>query len=303
MPRLVSNTSNDGTHDFTRDTAFAAPRRTSENGFNHKNSGSRAGYGTGVIASIPTKLRFRAGIVRKLVENERFYMLTEKTFRPSSHEECQFALKVAAIGDALSVIADKDCEGGYVIVDLDGDAVGYLSKRHWVSAHLTSGRELLHASVNSRGGDSDGNYRITVRIVTGDEGDKYPAWTPTSRPASDRYLETPWGDLNITVTGPAPRRSCAAPGYCVGIVGESYRQAAIRRCAIGDEVSLRHDAANPHDNRAMAVLARGEQIGFLPRGGWLTSAILDQGQQVSASILSMAPGGGGDIGVVLQVSF
>lgn len=91
--------------------------------------------------------------------------------------------------------------------------------------------------------------------------------------------------------------------YSVGLVGESYRQPAIRRCTVGDAVTLRHDVGNAHDARAIAAFARNQQIGFLPRDGWLTRAIIDEGKTVSATISSMAASGGGHTGVVLGVNW
>ena len=200
-------------------------------------------------------------------------MLTEKTFRPAGAAQCQYAIGVVQSGDRLTVTPDLDCDGGYILETLDGDAVGYLSARHWVSIDLENGRDMLHATVNCTGNVKDGFDTVTVRIVTGDAGDTF---------------EMP----------PVVPRT-----YRVGLAGESYRQPAIRRCRIGDPVTLRHDVGNAHDSRAVAAFARGEQIGFLPRDGWLTDAIFDQGKQVSASILSMAAGGGGHMGVVLEVSW
>lgn len=200
-------------------------------------------------------------------------MLTEKTFRPAGANKCQYAISVVQPGDRLAVTPDQDCDGGYVLETLDRDPVGYLSGRHWVSIDLMSGRDVLHATVNCTGNSKDGYDTITVRIVTGDAGDTF---------------EMP----------PVVPRT-----YRVGLAGESHREPAIRRCQIGDPVTLRHDVGNAYDPRAVAAFARGEHIGFLPRDGWLTVAIFDQGKQPDASILSMAAGGGGHIGVVLEVSW
>lgn len=73
--------------------------------------------------------------------------------------------------------------------------------------------------------------------------------------------------------------------YSVNIVGESYRQEEIRRTRSGEAVKLFHEVDNAHDERAIAVFnARGEQIGFLPRDGWLTDALIDQGREYRASV-------------------
>lgn len=91
--------------------------------------------------------------------------------------------------------------------------------------------------------------------------------------------------------------------YRVGIVGESRRQSAIRRAKAGEAVRLVHEEGNPHDARAIQVLSRrGEQLGYLPRDGWLTEVLLDQRQAVRATIASIArPAGVPHLAVVLEV--
>lgn len=183
-------------------------------------------------------------------------MLTEKTFRPGGKKDFQVAISYAKVGDKLEVLHDPDKEACYLICDGDGEPVGALSSRHWVSLDLEMGREILHASVNSRGEDDEGYDTLTVRIVTGEPGEKLPE--------------------------PVVQQ---AKVYRANIVGESYRQSAISQTKVGDAVTLSHDVANRYDPRAIAVMnAAGQQIGFLPRGGWLTDALLDEGKSYVARI-------------------
>ena len=101
-------------------------------------------------------------------------------------------------------------------------------------------------------------------------------------------------------TSPKARR--APKTYQVSIVGESHYRAAIRRCGIGDDVTLVPEPDNPHDPRAIAVLSeRGEKIGYLPRESWLHRALLDEGKACDAIIGFMEKVGGGNIGVCLDV--
>jgi hypothetical protein len=79
-------------------------------------------------------------------------------------------------------------------------------------------------------------------------------------------------------------------GYKVGITGESHRQREIATTRSGERVRLVHDAKNKFDRRAVAVINRvNKQIGFLPRGGWLTAAILDEDQEVRATVSDIYP--------------
>jgi single-stranded-DNA-specific exonuclease len=93
--------------------------------------------------------------------------------------------------------------------------------------------------------------------------------------------------------------------YALGIVGESYRQDAIRHCRQGDRVILRREPENPHDANAVAVLREdGEQIGYLSRDHavWVAER-MDKGRQVEAKI-KLLTGGTKDKptrGVVIEV--
>lgn len=89
-------------------------------------------------------------------------------------------------------------------------------------------------------------------------------------------------------------------GYPVGLRGERSYQAAIGRTRVGEPVRIVHEADNIHDDRALRVdNARGEPIGYLPRDGWLTRAILDERKPVSATIASID---GQPMGVVIHAS-
>lgn len=90
--------------------------------------------------------------------------------------------------------------------------------------------------------------------------------------------------------------------YSVGLAGESYRQPAIAKTQVGEAVSFEPEFDNRYDDRAVKVLnQRGDHIGYLPRDGWLTDYLLDQGGSVAASVCSIGTGTGGHLGVVLKV--
>lgn len=89
--------------------------------------------------------------------------------------------------------------------------------------------------------------------------------------------------------------------YSVRVAGVTYRQDAIRLCNVGDEVDFEHDEANQYDPRAIAVYADKRQIGFLPKDGWLTDYLLDQGGWASGHIASIGGAVTGDLGVVLSI--
>lgn len=92
-------------------------------------------------------------------------------------------------------------------------------------------------------------------------------------------------------------------GYPVGIVGESHYQPAIARTHEGSPVRLLHEPDNRADPRAIRVLnAARAQIGYIPRGHWVTDAILDEGKTFRARVGSIAPAGSaGLLGVVIDV--
>lgn len=188
-------------------------------------------------------------------------MLTEKTFKLAGASKCQFEISYVKVGDQLIAEFDLDRDGAYTLVSEDGDILGYLSARHWVSVDLESGRNLLHARVTEITEDDGGDLCLKVHVVTGDPGDVY---TP---PEPERQAE--------------PERQVLH----ANIVGESYRQDAIFRSRPGEPVRLLHETDNKYDPRAiMVVTPRGEQIGYLPRDGWLTEALIDQERAYAARI-------------------
>lgn len=80
--------------------------------------------------------------------------------------------------------------------------------------------------------------------------------------------------------------------YTLNVVGESYRQDAIRRCREGHRVVLKREPENPHDANAVAVLREnGEQIGYLSRDNaeWVAE-VMDKGKQVEAKIKRITGG-------------
>ena len=92
--------------------------------------------------------------------------------------------------------------------------------------------------------------------------------------------------------------------YRLSVVGESNYQRAVRKCAVGDVVDLRHEHNNPHDARAIAIATKkhGEVIGYAPRESWVHRAALDEGKDLFAWIDSVSPGEGSNWGVVLKVA-
>lgn len=86
------------------------------------------------------------------------------------------------------------------------------------------------------------------------------------------------------------------------IVGESNYQDAIRKIGVYDDVFLIHEPENTYDARAIRVESSyAETIGYLPRDGWLTKAILDQGKPAKAWVASVEKGEGNYLGVALEV--
>lgn len=71
----------------------------------------------------------------------------------------------------------------------------------------------------------------------------------------------------------------------IGIVGESYFQEAITRCAVGQSVALIAETGNPIDPCAIMVWNQeGHQIGYLPLGSWAARAMPARGYTLYASI-------------------
>ncbi|SNS53770.1 HIRAN domain-containing protein [Sphingomonas laterariae] len=91
--------------------------------------------------------------------------------------------------------------------------------------------------------------------------------------------------------------------YPVGIVGERNYQSAIKRCRQGERVYICHEPDNPYDDLALKVETGGGQtIGYIARTSWLRDAIHEEGRGCTATILSIAAGDAGALGVVLNVA-
>lgn len=91
--------------------------------------------------------------------------------------------------------------------------------------------------------------------------------------------------------------------YTVGLVGESHYQENIDHRTEGCSVEFVIEPDNPHDPRAIRVDDEWDRtIGYLPRDGWLTEAILDHKKPVAAYVLSVAEGRGPNQGIVLDVA-
>jgi len=97
--------------------------------------------------------------------------------------------------------------------------------------------------------------------------------------------------------------------YSISVVGESFanddgssRQAEIRRCKVGEAVSLIRDPDNLHDANCVRVVStRGAQIGNIGRkDDWICER-LDAGRYVEASIEFVGEAERGKLGVVLSV--
>lgn len=105
---------------------------------------------------------------------------------------------------------------------------------------------------------------------------------------------------SLDEAGESPR---ALKVYPLGLVGESHYQDAIRNCHPGESVAICHEPDNPYDNRALRVENDiGQLIGYVPKSSWLREAIHEEGRGVAATILSVADGGSGNLGVVINVT-
>ena len=161
----------------------------------------------------------------------------------------QEAIGRAKMFDVLTTRASTTKADGYDFFDTSGDRVGWLTSRSPVSQELNAGRVLIHASVNSIGGE------IRARLVTGDPGETYE---------------------------PAPMLTKT---YKINVVGEQHYQSAVVRCDIGDAVVIIHELGNPHDDRALAVGMQFSIIGYLPRDSWVHRAVFDEGKGCAARIV------------------
>jgi len=90
--------------------------------------------------------------------------------------------------------------------------------------------------------------------------------------------------------------------YTVGLVGERNYQAAIAAVGEGEAVVLLHEPDNPYDARAIAAVCHGDTIGYLPREGWLTDALLEEEKGAKATIRRLTRGAKGLTGVTLEVT-
>lgn len=91
--------------------------------------------------------------------------------------------------------------------------------------------------------------------------------------------------------------------YPVGIVGEASYQGAIRHCYAGQRVHILHEADNPYDREALAVVTDdGETLGYIARDCWLQGAIHEEGRGCEASIKEIAASDAKKLGVVIDVT-
>ena len=79
--------------------------------------------------------------------------------------------------------------------------------------------------------------------------------------------------------------------YSLNIVGESNYQEVIAYAEVGQPVTLTHEPTNRHDKRAIAAtIAGGQTIGYVPRDSFLQRVIIEEGKDVSATILRLTGG-------------
>jgi hypothetical protein len=95
-----------------------------------------------------------------------------------------------------------------------------------------------------------------------------------------------------------------AKTYTVSVVGESNYQRAITKKLEGTSVDLVHETENRFDDRAIRVdNHRGQTIGYIARGSWLASVIIDEGKSVTAEVASVErEPESGNYGVSLDVT-
>lgn len=175
------------------------------------------------------------------------------------------------VNERLTIRLDDGPGGGLLIFSKRQEVIGHLTARHALTKELVSGRHVLFARLTGLRDDG-----ITIRVTTGDPGDT---------------LSTYHDEWHQRITQGLPRQhSQLGKAYRVNVVGESYRQAEISRTKVGQGIRLLHDARNSFDTRAiMVVTTNDEQIGFLPRNGWLTRALLDEQCDYVARIAEIHP--------------
>lgn len=87
------------------------------------------------------------------------------------------------------------------------------------------------------------------------------------------------------------------------IVGVSFYQEAIERCAPGQAVRFVHEPDNPHDEMALRVVSlTDETIGYVPRSSWVHRVVHERGRGVSAVIESIGYSRACILGVSLTVA-
>lgn len=197
-----------------------------------------------------------------------------ETFAPGGATRCRTAILAARMRDPLTIETDEAASNGFVLRDVRGDPIGYLTNRHWLSREIVAGRRLLHLSVNGTPGPAaTPPPGITVRVAVGDAGDDF--------------------EMPPTLTN----------SYKVGIVGEANYQPAIKATRRGEAVTILRELGNPYDSDALVVrCARNKTIGYVARDSWLREAILDEGKGCTASIASIQRNGAPHLGVVLDVT-
>jgi hypothetical protein len=72
------------------------------------------------------------------------------------------------------------------------------------------------------------------------------------------------------------------------VAGVSFYQDALERCSAGEAVLFVHEPDNPHDQQAIRIVsARGETVGYVPRGGWVHHVVHQQGRGISGVFASI----------------
>lgn len=93
-----------------------------------------------------------------------------------------------------------------------------------------------------------------------------------------------------------------AKAYPVTLVGEQHYAEAVGEARIGDRVALLREAGNPHDAQAIAVVdVEARTLGYIPRGGWLRRALIDEGKGAAAEILNRWDGEAGFVQLSIAV--
>lgn len=87
------------------------------------------------------------------------------------------------------------------------------------------------------------------------------------------------------------------------VVGVSFYQPAIERCAPGQAVRFVHEPDNPHDEMAIRVVSiLDETIGYVPRSSWVHRMVHEKGRGVSAVIESIGYSRACLLGVSLTIA-